>query len=211
MNALNLLFDMDGCLINSLEVQRASYYGSYAEIVGDDKCPDFSEYLKYTGDSLPNIFEKLGLPIAMVEPYRRISSNAIDRIQVNYPLINLIRQMRKNGSKVAICTGKDHKRTCDILKHYSIDDCFDVVVASDDILEPKPSPMSINVALQRLSVDKSSCIFIGDGYNDILCAKNAKVKVVLALWYGDEGVPHEADYIAESVDELSEIFKSIQM
>ena len=36
---LNLIFDLDGCLIDSKEVQKMAFFGSYQEIVGDDQCP----------------------------------------------------------------------------------------------------------------------------------------------------------------------------
>ena len=199
---INLIFDMDGCLIDSTEVQKSAFYGSYKEIVGDDNCPDFSEYLKYTGDSLPNILKKMGLPVEMATPYRRISCESVDKINVNHECVNLIREMRGNGAKVAICTGKDHYRTVDILKHYGIDDCFDVIVASDDVKNPKPSPDSVLKAIEELGVSSESCLMIGDGYYDILCARNAGIRVVLTLWYGDTGVPREADYTVYSVEEL---------
>lgn len=211
MKKCNLIFDMDGCLINSIEVQKAAFYGSYERIVGDGKCPDFSEYLKHTGDSLPNIFNRMGLPVEMAEPYREISSAAIDRIIINHRAIELVKKMRSQGSKVAICTGKDHYRTVDILKHYGIDDCFDTIVASDDVSEPKPSAMPVLKAIENMGANKETCIVIGDGYNDILSAKSAGVLCVLTLWYGDEGVPHEADYTAYTVEELENILRELQL
>lgn len=202
---INLIFDMDGCLIDSTDVQKSAFYGSYKEIVGDDKCPDFSEYLKHTGDSLPNIFRKMGLPVEMAGPYRRISCEAVDKINVNYDCVNLIREMREKGSKVAICTGKDHYRTVDILKFYGIDDCFDVIVASDDVKNPKPSPDSALQSASELGVNANTCLMIGDGYNDLLCAKNAGIRSILTLWYGDVGVPRDADYVVKTVEELREV------
>ena len=210
MAVMNLIFDLDGCLIDSKEVQRSAYYGSYAEIVGDDNCPPFAEYLKHTGDSLPNIFRKMGLPVELADPYRRISNAAVGKIIVNHECIALVRKMKAAGSKVAICTGKDHYRTVDILKYHHIEDCFDVIVASDDVSEPKPSAMPVLKAISELSVDKDSCILIGDGYNDIISAKAAGVEVVLTLWYGDEGVPREADHTVDSVDELAKLLEELE-
>ena len=40
---LNLIFDLDGCLIDSKEVQKMAFFGSYQEIVGDDQCPSFEK------------------------------------------------------------------------------------------------------------------------------------------------------------------------
>ncbi|MBR4761465.1 MAG: HAD-IA family hydrolase [Clostridia bacterium] len=211
MGTVNLIFDLDGCLINSIEVQRQAFYGSYDRVVGDGMCPDFSEYLKHTGDSLPNIFRKMNLPVEMAEPYREISCAAIDKIIINDEAIALIRRMKSEGSKIAICTGKDRYRTLDILKYYGIDDCFDAIVASDDVSEPKPSGMSVLKAISDMGVKKETCIVIGDGYNDILSARDAGVKVVLTLWYGDEGVSREADYTAHTVAQLEEVLKKYKV
>ncbi len=209
MAVINLIFDLDGCLIDSTEVQKSAYYGSYAEIVGDENCPPFSEYIKHTGDSLPNIFRKMGLPVEMAGPYRRISCAAVDKVLVNEECIALVRRMKAAGSKIAICTGKDHYRTVDILKFHHIDDCFDVIVASDDVTEPKPSAMPVMKAISYLGVDKGSCLLIGDGYYDILSAKAAGIRAVLTLWYGDEGVPREADYTVASVNELTKLLEEL--
>lgn len=51
-------------------------------------------------------------------------------------------------------------------------------------------------------------IAIGDGYNDILGAKAAGIKYVLTLWYVDEGVSREADYVINELKKV--IFDSIR-
>ena len=208
-NRIHLIFDLDGCLIDSTEVQKAAFYGSYAEVVGDDKCPTYEEYIKYTGDSIVNVMIKMGLPVEMVEPYRRISSESIDKIIVNTEAIDMIQRFRDEGCKVAICTGKDHYRADEILKYYNIENYFDALVSSDDVSEPKPSAIPILACIEAMGVTKENVIVIGDGYNDILSAKNAGVKSVLTLWYGDEGVPREADYLVKNVRELRELLEML--
>lgn len=206
-----MIFDMDGCLIDSEGVQKKAFYGSYQEIVGDDKCPDFSEYAKHTGDSLLNIFNKMGLPTEMIAPYRRISSEAIEEIVVNKNLIDFLRSLKDQGVECSICTGKDHKRTVDILKFYDILDVFPVVVASDDVPEPKPSPMPLLKCMELLGENSKldNTLFVGDGYNDILAASNAGLKSVLALWYTHCDVPINADYKVESLDDFETIVRSL--
>lgn len=203
----NFIFDLDGCLIDSSAVQKAAFFGSYKEIVGDDKCPTYEEYIKHTGDSIDNVFRKMGLPFEMAEAYRRISSAAVDEIIVNWDAIELIKELRRNGAKIAICTGKDHYRTVPILEKYQINMLFDVLVCADDVEEPKPSAMPILKAIEEMRVEKNSVLVIGDGYNDILSARNAGVKSVLTLWYGDEGVSREADYTVQSVLELRNLLR----
>ena len=202
---ISLLFDMDGCLIDSAEVQKAAFFGSYAQVVGDDKCPSFEEYMKYTGDSIDNVFKKMGLPAEMSPIYREISINAVDKVSVYWDIIALIKDFRQLGCKVAICTGKDHYRAVEILKYYHIDQYFDAIIGAEDVNEPKPSAEPVMRAIEKLRIDKDTAILIGDGYNDILCARNAGVRSVLTLWYGDMGVPREADFTVRDASELREV------
>ena len=152
--------------------------------------------------------KKMDLPVEMVGPYRRISCEAIDKIIVNQECVELIKEMRAAGSKIAICTGKDHYRTEQILEYYGIADLFNALVSSDDVSEPKPSAIPIMKAVEELGVERDTCIVIGDGYNDILSARNAGVPVILTLWYGDVGVPRAADFTVKSVKELEEVLKA---
>lgn len=202
MNKVNLILDLDGVLINSIEVQKKAFYGSYMSVVGDSNCPDFSEFLKHTGDSLENIFTKMHLPLKMIKIFREISRRSIDQIIFNKQLISLIDELKSMGSKISICTGKDHERAFEILKYAKIEKMFDVLVASDDVDEPKPSAKPALVAIEKMQVSKESCIFVGDGQNDILCARNAGIPIILALWYGDTGNLEIPDHVAYTVSDL---------
>ena len=207
---LSLIFDLDGCLIDSSEVQKAAFFGSYEEIAGDDSCPSYEEYIKQTGNSVDGMLKNLGLPAEMADPFRRISCEAIDKIKVNWEAMELIKDLRNQGCKIALCTGKDHYRTVDILKCYHVDDLFDILVCADDVTEPKPSAVPILEVIKCLGCKKDDVIMIGDGYNDVLSAKNAGVKSILTLWYGDFGVPREADTTVSNVSELSYIICEVK-
>ena len=206
---VDLVFDLDGCLIDSLEVQKAAFFGSYKENVGDDKCPPFDEYLRYTGDSIPNVFRRMGLPLSMVESYRRISRELVDKIVVNSDCLKLIKKCRGRGSRIAICTGKDRNRTIELLKKHNIYEMFDVLVCSDDVDEPKPSPMPLKRAIQLLNSTNDNCLYIGDGYNDYVCAKKARVSFVLACWYESTCSGVETDYTAKTVGDLESIIDAL--
>ena len=206
---LNLLFDLDGCLIDSSEVQKAAFFGSYDRIVGDANCPSWEEYIKHTGDSVDNVLKKLGLPAEMAPVFREISGKSVDKITVNREATDLVKEFKQKGCGTAIVTGKDHYRTADILKYYEIEDYFDILVCADDVSEPKPSPMPIIKALNELHSAAEDAVVIGDGYNDILSAKGAGVRSILTLWFGDEGVPREADYTVGSVKELRAVLTDL--
>ena len=173
-------------------------------MVGDDNCPTYEEYIKYTGDSVDNVMKKLGLPDEMAHVFRRISEESVEEIIVYEEAIDYIRSI-KNDYKIAICTGKDRYRVIDILKYYGIDDCFDALVCADDVIHHKPHPEPVEKTLDALGLSASEALMIGDGYGDIKSAATAGVPSVLTLWYGESGVPRESTYVAETVADLKEI------
>lgn len=200
-----LIFDLDGCLIDSKDVQKKALFESYSAVVGDDKCPSYKEYIKYTGDSIDNVLKKMGLPEEMAPIYREVSRNSIDMVKVNWELIELIRFCRSNEFLIAISTGKDHDRAVEILTHSKIQGLFDSVIGADDVLNPKPSPDSVILVLEKLGVEKSGAVMIGDGQNDILCAQSASVRSILTQWYECNHNITGADYTVYSVSELYEV------
>ncbi len=200
-----LIFDMDGCLINSNEVQKLSLKLAYDEVVGDDKQPTFEEYNKYTGDSLSNIFIKLGLPLTMVEPYRRYSKNLLTLNYIDPLLISLIKEWRSQDIKIAICTGKERDRVIQILEYFNITDLFDAIVCSDDVSRPKPYPDSILKCLEILNIKKEDALYLGDGNYDGIASNAAGVDFALTTWYSKIDITVTPKYIFSSMEELKRI------
>jgi len=208
---INLIVDMDGCLINSTEVQRAALWGSYKEVVGDDKCPSFEEYIKYTGDSVENVLKKMNLPKEMAVYFKKISIESVDKVIINWELIRLFEEMKKNGSRFIIVTGKDHSRAQAILDYYNISGFFEGIVGADDVFNPKPSGEPMFKALEMLKGEINHTFSLGDGLYDILSAKEARIKSILALWYVENDVSYKADYIAHTVRELKDIIDDLSI
>lgn len=201
-----VVFDFDGVIINSSEVQRQALMESYKLVVGDGE-PSFEQFLSHSGDSLENIFRKMLLPVEMVGPYQRISREHMDAIRVYAGMKELLMQLNANGYSCALCTGKDRSRTLEILNKLGLFSCFSVVVCSDDVTHPKPSAESLNLVLRQLAVSRDQAVMVGDARNDIICARNAGMKVIAVSW-GDvplsQLLMEHPDYIANDVNELAD-------
>ncbi|MEC0090215.1 HAD family hydrolase [Paenibacillus macquariensis] len=199
-----IVFDFDGVIIDSSEIQRQAFTESYNLIVGEGT-PSIDEFLSHSGDSLENIFIKMKLPLEMVEPYKRISREKIGGVKIYNGMSDLLKLLKKNGYKCGLCTGKDRLRTLELLDKLMLNEYFDTVVCSDDVKNPKPHPDSLVLAINNLGVSFDSVVMVGDATNDIICAKLAGVKVVAVTW-GD--VPKNVleqespDYMVNTVDEL---------
>jgi 3-amino-5-hydroxybenzoic acid synthesis related protein len=208
---LALIFDFDGVVINSVDLQRKAFFESYRQVGGTNSL-SFEEFLSHSGDSLPNIFTKMGLPLAMIKPYREISNRHIDRIKIFPGIGSLLTSLKREGHRCGICTGKDRERTLSILKRFDLHCHFDTLVCSDDVRNPKPHPESLLLALRKLKATTARAAMIGDAVNDILCARNAGVQSIGVTW-GD--APRQAlenanpDFLVEDIDELQSIIHSL--
>jgi 3-amino-5-hydroxybenzoic acid synthesis related protein len=201
-----VIFDFDGVIINSTEVQKLALSESYQKVVGEG-LPSFEEFFRYSGDSLPNIFKKMNLPLDMVKPYQEVSRANVHRIKVHDGMRELLCTLNKKGIKCGLCTGKDRARTIEILNNTELFHYFDTIVCSDEVCNPKPHAESLMLCMLNLHMAKKNSIMVGDAKNDILCAKSAGVKSIAVTW-GDtnaEALLEESpDCIADNVEELAQ-------
>lgn len=199
-----VIFDFDGVVINSIEVQKIAFLQSYKRVVGKE-CTRFDEFLSHSGNSLKNILNKMNLPLDMVEIYKKISSDNINKIKLHEGISELFNILKLQGVKCGLCTGKDRKRTLELLEKLNIYKQFDAIVCSDDVENSKPHPESLILCMNKLESDIKSCVMIGDAINDILCAKSAGVKNVCVTW-GDTNVEvlsrEKPDFIVGDTEEL---------
>ncbi|MBD5534772.1 MAG: HAD-IA family hydrolase [Lachnospiraceae bacterium] len=199
-------FDFDGVIISSIEVQRCAFKESYHQATGkyaDEKL--LKEFFHNSGDSLKNIFQKMELPLEMIEPYRKISIDQMDKIRVFEGMRELLEKLKRNGILCGLCTGKDRTRTLMILDILKLDQYFTSVVCSDDVSKAKPDPESLFTLMKNLNADPDNVVMVGDANNDVKCARSAKVPVIGVSWGDVERevlLQDKPDYLADTVSEL---------
>ncbi|MFA8435569.1 MAG: HAD family hydrolase [Marinifilaceae bacterium] len=206
-----VVFDFDGVVIHSKEVQRKAFTES-CKILQCDGNPSFEEFLSHSGNSLPAIFEKMNLPREMVELYQKISRENIHQITIAPGMKKLLLKLKTEGFFCGLCTGKDRLRTIEILKFLNLYDYFDCIVCSDDVVEPKPAPESLMKLLNELDISYSNAAMVGDAVNDILCAQSLSVTSIAVGW-GDglkrdilEVNPH---FFVDNIEELESCIDSL--
>lgn len=201
-----VVFDFDGVIIDSLEVQRKAFLESF-RLVSDGPLPSFEEFLGHSGDSIPNIFKKMGLSPDMTEHYRRIAKENIHLIDIIDGMEELLRYIKNAGWLCGLCTGKDRSRTVQTLEQHGLSGYFDAVVCSDDVIHPKPHPESLLCTVDELRTTIEYSVFVGDGKNDIICAREAKMRSIAVAWGHNpvDILQQEApSYMVYTVEELRE-------
>lgn len=205
-----LLFDLDGTLCDTDEMLIQSFFALYkkyrpAKIRTREELIYFSgppikktlvdEFPDYTFEEIYKAFQETSRELYL--PYVKAFDNEIETLK----------KLREAGYLLGVVTNKGAPLTKYSLEVSHIDGLFDVVISADDVNAPKPSPLGIDKALQRLGIeDKGKVLYIGDNDIDYETAVNAGTDAMLVTW-GPREIKciKAAKYAVSSYNELGGI------
>lgn len=98
-------------------------------------------------------------------------------------IAELLETVQRQSLRVAIVTAAPTPYTTRVLRHFDIRS--DVRVCYHDTQQHKPHPAPISLALERLGLNASQAISVGDHAKDIVASKRASVYSVAAAWGSD--------------------------
>lgn len=179
------LFDLDGTLIDSIELILRSYRHTMKAHRGID--PPDDVWMKGLGTPLWVQFrlwsEDATEIKAMVETYRAYNLAHHDELVRPYDgVVEAVRHLSAEGKALGLVTSKMREGALRGLRLAGIEDAFTVVVGADEVTRPKPDPEPVLLALERMSRSAAEAVFIGDSRHDIECGRAAGVKTAAALW-----------------------------
>ncbi|WML50486.1 HAD family hydrolase [Neobacillus sp. PS3-34] len=179
-----VIFDFDGALADTLPVCFFAFQAVFKEFDNLEVTPD--EIKAMFGPSETGIIRKNLLnenhEKAIELYYEKYDEKHRSVVQNNVEINNLLQNLKRNGYKLGIVTGKA-RRSLDIsLKCLNMNNFFDVIVTGDDVNIPKPHPEGINKALALLNITNSEALFIGDSDADIQAGKQANVHTIGVQW-----------------------------
>lgn len=111
--------------------------------------------------------------------YQHIDSSGRLFPQVKETLAQII----ENGLLVGLVTNKPRQLTLLLLESLKIRDYFSLIIGGDEVVEKKPHPAALYLALGRLGLRANEVLFVGDSRNDIMAAQAAGCPSV-GLTYG---------------------------
>ncbi len=181
-----LLFDLDGTLCDTDEMLIQSFFALYkkyrpAKIRTREELIYFSgppikktlvdEFPDYSFEEIYKAFQETSRELYL--PYVKAFENEIETLK----------KLKEAGYLLGVVTNKGAPLTKYSLEVAHIDGLFDVVISADDVNAPKPSPLGINKALERLAIaDKDKVLYIGDNDIDYETACNAGTDAMLVTW-----------------------------
>jgi pyrophosphatase PpaX len=179
------LFDLDGTLIDSIDLILRSYRHTIKIHRGYEPPDDI--WMKGLGTPLRVQFKEWTQDPAeidtMVATYREYNLAHHDEMVLPYDgVVDAVRRLRARAKHLGLVTSKMRGGALKGLRLVGLEADFDVVVGSDEVTNPKPHPEPVLLALTRLDATPESAVFIGDARHDLESGRAAGVKTAAVLW-----------------------------
>ena len=94
-------------------------------------------------------------------------------------LNSFLKNLKKKGYKLAVCSNKLEELTKIVLKKTKLFKYFDFVAGGDTFAHRKPHPSVLNNVIKKFKINKNNVLFIGDSEHDYHSALNSNIKFCL--------------------------------
>lgn len=180
-----VLFDLDGTLIDSIELILESYHHTLAAH-GREPVSD-AEWLAGVGTPLRVQLRRAARSeedlVALAATYREYNLANHDRMIRPFPgVTELVLALRDAGYRTGVVTSKNRYGTLRGLQLVGLVEAIEVLVCADDVQHPKPHPEPVERAVSALGVDPARTLYVGDSIHDLHSGRGAGVQTGAVLW-----------------------------
>lgn len=178
-----VLFDLDGTLIDTIDLILASMRHATATVLGE---------------ALPDevLLHNVGVPLRvqmrefdvdrceeLLTCYREHNAIVHDELVAEYPgIADGLKTLVELGYRLAIVTSKSRPVAQRGLEIFGLDPYFETIVAYEDTVIHKPEPEPLLEAARRMDVPIANCAYVGDSPHDMNAAIAAGAVPIAALW-----------------------------
>jgi HAD superfamily hydrolase (TIGR01509 family) len=189
-----ILFDMDGVLVDSLDSWWKALNSALKKFKHQELTRD--EFIEtYWGHDLRANLKRLKLN-PKVAPFCNITyGDNLDYIKIYPDTKQTLKQLASYKKAIITNTPADCARQ--ILKKFNIEQYFEVIITSDDVVKAKPNPEIVFKACERLGVDLKTVILVGDTESDVKAGRAAGCVVI--------GLNIDADITIQRLLELTDL------
>ena len=179
----NLLFDLDGTLIDS-EGAHARAYIAALRLHDPSKAEAF-DYAAVAGQPSPQVFGSLGfLGEALKNAVSAKQSSYRQMIEAGeiavFPEVeDALGRLEDSGRKLFLVTGASRLSVQTLLQRLDLQRFFRGVVVGEDTRQGKPHPEPYLLALKKFSLDPAMSLAIEDSENGARSAQQAGLDCVL--------------------------------
>lgn len=179
----NILFDMDGVLINT----EPLHYRIWKQVMEENGVQiDYEHYKGCIGSTRAYLFElfkeQYGVDIydkpEIGKRFDEIKNEIIQKEGV--PRIEgveeVVHDLHDKGYHMAVASSSAQNYIEAHMKELNLTDCFEVLFSAENVKNPKPAPDVFLAAAEKLGAKPEECLVIEDSYNGARAAKAAGMR-----------------------------------
>lgn len=211
-----ILFDLDGTLLDTLE----DLADAVNHILERHRCPQrtLDEVRLFVGNGLGMLMRR-SLPAQYSQTVSDLLAEELRTYYTAHSRIKtapyagvreLLETLHAAGAKVAVVSNKADEAVGELCSFY-FPGLVDAAVGETAGRRPKPAPDAVELALERLHVDKTDAVYVGDSQVDLDTAKAAGLPCIAVTWgfrSREDLVKAGAETLADSVEALSRLLQA---
>ena len=205
-----VLFDVDGTLVDSIDVIVRGLGDTFEKFFQVRPCD--AEIRSLIGLPLSKQYGKYMTTPPTEQEVAEMSRFTLGRYEFHHrtekwfePAVETLRICHETGVKTALVTSKNRQELSAFLPIFPGAPFVHTSVCASDVSHPKPDPESALLACERLAVDPTRAVMVGDSTFDMRCARRAGATCI-AVAYGagsrETLLAEEPDYLFDTPEEL---------
>ena len=177
-----VIFDMDGVLVDSEPAHREASRQLIAPHQLSDE--DYGRFIGSTGAMfMAFLREQYGLTASDDELDARYHTLVMAELELRgLPALDgardLLDALRAQGTRLALASASMPAWVEHTLKGAGLDDCFEVIVAGNEVARGKPEPDIYLLTAERLGLSPAACMAVEDSVFGVASAHAAGMTVV---------------------------------
>jgi len=198
-----VIFDCDGVMFDSRQANTNLYNHLLSHFGLDPMLPEDIEFVHMhtVVESIQHIFRNSPHTDDALEYRLNLDYTPFIKDMVMEPGLRELLDFLKPLYGLAVATNRSTTMG-EVLELNNLTDCFDIVVSSLDVQNPKPHPESVFKILDFFGLEPDKCFYVGDSEVDYEVCRAAQVPLIA---YKNKAL--EAMLYVESLWELQDFLK----
>lgn len=208
-----ILFDLDGTLIDSMDVWMGLDI-KFIESKGAEYKPEsLDEQKAYSSDDIPKFFEKTyGIKTDTEEIESFMADTMIDhyknKFEFKEAVPEVLEELKNRGFKMCITTATLFDYCKDLIKRLNLDEYMEFVQTPDRVKLSKSHPDYFKIAMERLGTSPENTYVFDDA---LYALKNARKLNINTVGIYDKSAEIESEKIKEISDIYIKSFKELDL
>lgn len=204
-----VLFDLDGTLIDTVELIRVSFRYATRTVLGRELPDEIT--MANVGQPLRQQFHDMAPEHAdeLLRVYREFNMAHHDEMAKAYPgTTEVLADLQSRGIPMGVVTSKGTEAADRGIDLFGLRRFLQVVVTADDVETHKPDPHPLHFAAGLMRVELEYCMYVGDSPHDMQAAVAGGAIAVAALWGAfpeEEVVVPGTSYALATIVELPDL------